>query len=173
MRFEDIVARMEPLLEQLQNSLPYNAPTYKGLPEKGIYVFFERGAPMYIGRVGSTSKQTMRNRIRQHTIPSAEHNQAVFAFRLLQEKLGVATGHGAELSRAELAKKYKSEFKEMKERVRNMEVRAVEIKDSVTQAVFEIYASLALKTTRYNNFDTHWLSAGNSAPVPSGSTFLY
>ena len=147
MRFEDIVARMEPLLEQLQNSLPYNAPTYKGLPEKGIYVFFERGAPMYIGRVGSTSKQTMRNRIRQHTIPSAEHNQAVFAFRLLQEKLGVATGHGAELSRAELAKKYESEFKEMKERV--------EIKDSVTQAVFEIYASLALKTTRYNNFDTH------------------
>ena len=101
MRFEDIVARMEPLLEQLQNSLPYNAPTYKGLPEKGIYVFFERGAPMYIGRVGSTSKQTMRNRIRQHTIPSAEHNQAVFAFRLLQEKLGVATGHGAELSRVE------------------------------------------------------------------------
>ena len=48
MRFEGIVARMEPLLEQLQNSLPYNAPTYKGLPEKGIYVFFERGAPMYI-----------------------------------------------------------------------------------------------------------------------------
>ena len=64
-------------------------------------------------------------------------------------------GHGAELSRPELAKKYEVEFKEMKERVRNMEVRAVEIQDSVTQAVFEIYASLSLNTTRYNNFDTH------------------
>ena len=43
----------------------------------------------------------------------------------------------------------------MKERVRNMEVRAVEIKDSETQTVFEVYASLVLKTSRYNNFDTH------------------
>ena len=80
MKFEDIVARMDPLLKQLQNGTPYNAPTYRGLPRKGIYVFYEHGVPMYVGRVGSTSKQTMRNRIRQHTIPSAEHNQAVFAF---------------------------------------------------------------------------------------------
>lgn len=155
MKFEDIVVRMEPLLEELQNSSPYIAPTYRGLPEKGIYVFYENRVPMYVGRVGSTSKQTMRNRIRQHTIPSAEHNQAVFAFRLLQERLDVTTGHGAELTRAELAEKYEVEFKEMKERVRNMEVRAVEIQDSVTQTVFEIYASLSLETTRYNNFDTH------------------
>ena len=132
MKFEDIVARMEPLLEQLRSGQPYHAPTYQGLPEKGIYVFYEQGAPMYVGRVGSTSKQKMRVRIRQHTIPSAKHNQAVFAFRLLQEKLGVTTGHGAELSRKKLAEKYEREFKEMKERVRNMEVRVVEIKNSVT-----------------------------------------
>ena len=132
MKFEDIVARMVPLLRQLQNGTSYNAPTYRGLPRKGIYVFYEHRVPMYVGRVGSTSKQTMRDRIRQHTIPSAEHNQAVFAFRLLQERLGVTTGHGAELSRPELAKKYKVEFNRMKERVRNMEVRAVEIQDSVT-----------------------------------------
>lgn len=155
MKFEDIVARMGPLLEKLQSGTQYTAPSYRGLPEKGIYVFYEQGVPMYVGRVGRTSKQTMRNRIRQHTIPSAEHNQAVFAFRLLQERLGVTTGHGAELSRPELAKKYDAEFKEMKERVRNMEVPAVEIQDSVTQTVFEIYASLSLNTTRYNNFDTH------------------
>ena len=59
------------------------------------------------------------------------------------------------MSREELAEKYKREFKEMKERVRNMEVRAVEIKDSVIQTVFEVYATLALKTARYNKFDTH------------------
>lgn len=154
MKFEGIVARMGPLLENLKNSTPYNAPTYTDLPEKGIYVFYEQGVPMYVGRVGSTSKQTMRQRIRQHTIPGAQHNQAVFAFRLLQERLGVPGGHGAELSRPELAKKHEVEFKEEKERVRNMEVRAVEIQDSVTQAVFEIYAALSLPT-RYNSFDTH------------------
>ena len=155
MKFEDIVAYMEPLLEQLQGSQPYHAPTYRGLPEKGIYVFCECGNPMYVGRVGSTSKQTMRQRIRQHTIPSSRHNQAVFAFRLLQERLDIATGHGTAWSRDELAMQYEQEFRDMKERVHNMEVRAVEIKDSVIQTVFEVYASLVLKTTRYNNFDTH------------------
>ena len=155
MTFEEIIASMEPLLDQLQSSPPYRAPNYQGLPEKGVYVFCELGVPMYVGRVGPTSKQKMRRRIRQHTIPSARHNQAVFAFRLLQERLGIATGHGSKLKRGQLAEKYAQEFKEMKERVRNMEVRAVEIADSVTQTVFEVYAALALKTTRYNNFDTH------------------
>ena len=155
MEFENIVARMEPLLEELLNSRPYHAPTYKGLPAKGVYVFYEEGTPMYVGRVGNTSKQTMRGRIRQHTIPSAKHNQAVFAFKLLQETLGVSTGHGAELSRAALAEQHEREFKDMKQRVHNMEVWAVAISNSVTQAVFEIYASLALNTTKYNNFDTH------------------
>ena len=57
-------------------------------------------------------------------------------------------------SRTELANNHEPEFKELKRRVRNMEVRAVEIKDSETQTVFEVYASLALKT-QYNKFDTH------------------
>lgn len=155
MKFQDIVDCMDPLLKRLQSSQPYRAPGYQGIPEKGIYVFYDQGKPVYVGRVGGTSKQNMRGRIRQHTMPSSSHNQATFAFRLLQEELGVATGHGAELSRSELAEKYEVEFKGMKERVRNMDVRAVEIEDSVIQTVFEVYASLALKTTRYNSFDTH------------------
>ena len=110
---------------------------------------------MYVGRVGSTSKQKMRNRIRQHTTPSGRPNSATFAYRLLQERLGIITGHNEKLTRGQIAKKYEKEFMEMKERVRNMEVRAVEVKESVTQTIFEVYASLALKTTRYNNFDTH------------------
>ena len=36
-----------------------------------------------------------------------------------------------------------------------MEVRVVEVRDSVIQAVFEIYAALTLGRTRYNRFDTH------------------
>ena len=55
----------------------------------------------------------------------------------------------------ELADKYEAEFREQKQRVSNMEVRAVEVTDSVVQAVFEIYAALTLGTTRYNRFDTH------------------
>ena len=149
-RFEEITARMGPLLEKLQNSPACRGETLRNLPTQGVYVFCENGRPMYVGR---SQKQSVRQRIRQHTIPSSGHNQATFAFQLLQEMLGVSTGHGTPLTRQELAQKYESEFREQKQRVRDMEVRAVEITDSVTQAVFEICAALALKTP-YNSFDT-------------------
>lgn len=152
--FERITAQMKPLLRALQDAPARHGRTLRELPKKGVYVFYEGNMPMYVGRVGRSSKQTMVNRIRQHTNPSSGHNQAVFAFKLLQEALDVSTGHGARFSRAELAQKYDSKFREQKERVRNMDVRAVEIVDSPTQAIFEIYAVLALRTMKYNSFDT-------------------
>ena len=59
------------------------------------------------------------------------------------------------MTRPEVAEKYESKFLEQKQRVSNMEVRVVEVTDSVVQAVFEIYAALTMGTTRYNRFDTH------------------
>ena len=55
---------------------------------------------------------------------------------------------------AKLAECYTPQFKEQQQLVRNMEVRAVEIKCCVTLAVFEIYAAVQLQTP-YNNFCTH------------------
>ena len=41
-------------------------------------------------------------------------------------------------------------------RVRKMQVRAVRIEDCIEQAIFEIYASVALGTVpEYNNFCNH------------------
>ena len=109
---------------------------------------------MYVGRVGNRSKQTIRHRIRQHTIPSSMHNQATFAFKLLQEHLGGPTGHEADITRQELAEENEVEFRAQKQRVERMEIRAVEVADSKVQALFEYYAILTLDTTRYNSFDT-------------------
>ena len=153
--FEDIVDQLKPLLHKLQRGPAYHGLTLRKLPKEGVYVFYENGKPMYVGRVGSKSKQTVRQRIRQHTIPSSGHNQATFAFRLLQEGLGLSAGHESDMTRPELAEKYEAKFSEQKRRVRNMEVRAVEVTDSMVQAVFEVYAALTLGTTRYNHFDTH------------------
>ena len=153
--FEEVVAQLKPLLEELQSGPAYHGRTLRELPSKGVYVFYEDGRPMYVGRVGSNSKQTVRQRVRQHTIPSSGHNQATFAFRLLQNELGLPVGHESDMTRPEFAEKYEAEFREQKQRVRNMEVRAVEVTDSVVQAVFEIYAALTLGTTQYNRFDTH------------------
>ena len=154
-RFAEIVARLEPLLQELQNGPAYSGRTLRNLPKKGVYAFYEGCKPMYVGRVGSNSKQTIRQRIRQHTVPSSGPNQATFAFRLLQEDLGLPVGHESDMTRPELANKYEAKFNGQKQKVKNMEVRVVEVTDSVTQAVFEIYAALALRTTRYNRFDTY------------------
>ena len=153
--FQDIIDKMRPLLDELQAGSVYHYHTLKSLPSKGVYVFYENGQPMYVGRTGESSKQTMRERIGQHTRDGSRSNQATFAFQLLQEKLGVQTGHGAPLTREAFAEAHKAGFIEQKRRVRKMEVRAVEVEDSVVQTIFEVYAALTLGTTRYNSFDTH------------------
>ena len=49
----------------------------------------------------------------------------------------------------------KGEYKRQRARVRNMDVRVVEIADQVEQTIFGIYAILALNTTpKYNEFRT-------------------
>jgi hypothetical protein len=45
-------------------------------------------------------------------------------------------------------------FSNAKERIRRMELRFVEEKDPLRQALLEIYVSFVLKTP-YNDFDTH------------------
>ena len=54
--FEEIVAQLGPLLEELQSGPTYQGLTLRKLPKKGVYVFYEDGKPLYVGRVGSNSK---------------------------------------------------------------------------------------------------------------------
>ena len=58
------------------------------------------------------------------------------------------------MSRQDLQEKYKETYTEQRERIREMEVHTVQIDDQAVQAVFEIYAILALGTTKYNSFQT-------------------
>ena len=50
-RFEEIVAQLESLLEELQSGPTYHGGTLRHLPPKGVYVFYEDSKPMYVGRV--------------------------------------------------------------------------------------------------------------------------
>ena len=47
------------------------------IPDKGIYVFYESGKPLYVGR-----SDRMRGSILEHGRPSSLHNSATFAFLL-------------------------------------------------------------------------------------------
>jgi len=124
----------------------------KPLPEKCVYLFGEGENYLYVGRT-----RRLRNRLRQHSIAGAQHNQAVFAFKLAREATGqmIAT-YSAQGSRKALSADptFDAAFSQAKFRVKNMDLRFVEETDPLRQALLEIYVSVVLKT-KYNDFDTH------------------
>lgn len=124
----------------------------RGAPSECIYLFSEGLQHLYVGRT-----RHLRQRLRQHSIPAAQHNQAVFAFRLAREMTGRLTAtYSKEGSRVALSSdaEFSSAFLEAKRRVREMQVRYIEERDPLRQALLEIYVAVVLKTP-YNDFDTH------------------
>jgi len=140
--FERLVS-MEPMsIENLR--LP--------IPSACIYLFSENGRHLYAGRT-----RHLRNRLRQHSIPAAQQNQAVFAFRLAREITGkLVASYTAEGSRAALVElpEFAAAFTAAKQRIRKMNLRYVEETDPLRQALLEIYVSVVLQTP-YNDFNTH------------------
>jgi predicted GIY-YIG superfamily endonuclease len=122
-------------------------------PAAAIYLFSESGKNLYVGRT-----RNMKKRFAQHSNPGSQHNQAVFAFRLAREATGkLVASYSGEGRRAALATEdavFSAAFTAAKMRVRAMEVRYVEEKDPLRQALLEIYASIVLATP-YNDFNTH------------------
>lgn len=151
--FQSIVDQMDPLLERLQSSplltrdKRERLPDEKGvIPCKGVYVLYEEGKPIYVGRANG-----IRKRLYQH---GQKGIQATFAIKLLRESLGIKADYSTEKSTKALTNRYKCEFKDQIDRVKKMSFRVVEIEDPRVQYIFEVYATLALETTRYNTFDT-------------------
>ncbi len=150
-RFQLIVDKMEPLLEQLKGSEIRNRRNLKGIPAKGVYVFYEHGKPIYVGR-----SNRLRDRILEHSRPSSTQGSATFAFKLTQEELDIPIGHAAKDNRQQLEQDdvFDQEYSKQKKRVSDMPLRVVDIEDQATQMIFEAYAILALETTHYNRFET-------------------
>ena len=148
--FHSIIDQMEPLLRKLRNSSPHTVQGgLKGLPQRGVYAFYENGLAIYVGR-----SNRMRERVREHGAESSRHESATFAYKLMLEDVGEQGGHSSKFSRKELQDKHREVYTRQRERIRGMEIRAVGIEDQRLQAVFEIYAVLALGTTNYNSFQT-------------------
>ena len=157
--WEDVVGRLPVLLNQLTDSNPIVRDSRGRLPmipKKGVYVFYESDKPLYVGR-----SDRMRERILEHGRPSSLHNSATFAFLLAME-MATCTGidcTGITRDDLQIADDFKPLYDQAKDRVRNMQVKVVEVDDAIEQSVFEVYAALRLKTTRdhsgYNDFENH------------------
>lgn len=153
--FSQYVESLHALFERLIEMSPVTIATLpKDAPSQCIYLFSDAGRHLYVGR---TRRQSLRKRLRQHSINSAQHNQAVFAFKLAREATGhLEPGYTAKDSRAALAAnpEFKQAFAEAKTRIRKMELRYVAEADPLRQTLLEIYVAVVLKTP-YNDFDTH------------------
>ncbi len=153
--FKQYVDSLHPLYERLVQMSPVTVATLPtDVPSQGIYLFSELGRHLYVGR---TQRQSIRARTKQHCVPSARQNEAVFAFKLAREITGnLRASYKTTGSRMALASgpEFMKAFLAAKERVRQMELRYVEEADPLRQTLLEIYVGVVLKTP-YNDFDTH------------------
>ena len=140
------INRMNPLMAELKGGEEQSWDEYSNAPRKGVYVFYEMGNPIYVGR-----SNNMRNRIREHGAASSDRYSATFAFKLLREALNYPGGRAEDIERA-----HKEDYRQQRERVRAMTFRAVAITDQLEQTLFETYAIIEMGTApKYNDFETH------------------
>ena len=149
--FDDMIANLPVLLDKLKSGSALRRDDLSGVPERGIYAFYENGNPVYVGRSSG-----LRSRLLAHGRPSSGHNTATFAFILAMEQAQERELSALSLKRSPREKD--PEFRELytyaKKRVSKMKIRVVEVINPIEQTVFETYASLALRTP-YNTFENH------------------
>ena len=133
--------------------LASTAFTRKGLAEHkgkaGVYVFFENGVPVHVGRT-----RNLAGRLRGHVTKS--HFSASFAFKRTRIEQGRVATYVPKGSRADLARDavFKAAFHRQIEQVKTMDVRFVEVSDPVQQYLLELYAHLEFGLP-LDEFDTH------------------
>ena len=151
--FRVYVESLHPSFERLMVMSPLKIDRLpRDLPGECIYLFSEGENHLYVGR---TTK--LRQRLRQHSIPSAPQNQAGFAFKLACEVTGrTEASYKTKDSRNALCAdpSFAEVFRQAKARVRKMDVRFIEEADPLRQDLLEIYVAVVLKT-KYNDFETH------------------
>jgi predicted GIY-YIG superfamily endonuclease len=151
--FREIVESLEPKFQQLVNSAPVTyARLPRAIPERGIYLFSEGDAHLYVGRTNH-----LRNRLRGHCSASTTHLTAAFAFRIARQKTNrLRPTYKKEGSRASLMQDeaFAAEFRAAKQRLLKMDIRYVEEADPIRQTLLEVYAAVILKTP-FNDFDNH------------------
>lgn len=113
-------------------------------PTGGVYLFSERGKPLYAGR----TRRSIKVRLQGHVTRNSE--ACPFAWRLAREQTGL------DGSREELlaTPTFVTAFESAKERIKLMKVRYVAEADPTRQALLEIYVAVA-SSAKHNDFDTH------------------
>lgn len=152
-RFRQFTESLHSSFEALMAMSPAAIETLpRGVPDRCIYLLPEGDRRLYVGRT-----RKFRKRMQQHSRPGAQHNQAVFAFKIAREVTGnTVASYRIDGSRSSLMndKEVLDAFDVSKKRIRQMSLRFVQGTDATRQALLEMYVAIALETP-YNDFDTH------------------
>jgi hypothetical protein len=148
--FQTAATAAPQLFARLMASAPFlekGIVTQKGRP--GIYVLFEGGTPVHVGRT-----RNLGGRLRGHITRS--HYSASFAFKRARRILNRVATYRPEGSRKSLVADeiFGPEFIRQIDTVKAMEVRFIEVEDPVMQYLLELYVCLELKLP-LDEFDTH------------------
>ena len=122
----------------------------RGMPKAGIYLLSERGRALYVGR-----SNNLWRRLQFHT--RNNHNQATLAFLIARRKTGfVKASYQSKGSRQDLLRnpRFRAEFDVARERIWQMDVQFVEMRDPIKQTLLEVFAALQTGA-QYNDFDNH------------------
>jgi predicted GIY-YIG superfamily endonuclease len=144
------MARVPELFAELDRGSvhPLVGTTYPQSP--AIYVFFEDGKALHVGR---TNK--LRQRIVGHRRQS--HYSATFAFKETRRATeNLEATYQAAGSRAALMKdpEFRAEFDKQRERLQAFGIKYLVVQDPIDQYLLELYAALEYKTS-LSEFDNH------------------
>ncbi len=150
-KFGEYIQRMPILLNELKGKPLLNRNELKDIPKSGVYVLYREGEPLYVGR-----SNRLKERIQEHGRPSSDHYSATLAFNIAKEIVNYKRNEHRLATRDDLEKApgFEKAFFLARKQVAEMQVKIIEIKDQIEQALFEIYAHLTLNT-KYNDFSTH------------------
>jgi hypothetical protein len=115
----------------------------------GIYVLYEDGRPVHVGRT-----RNLRKRLQGHC--SESHYHASYAFKRARAETGKRADYKPGNSRKVLAvaPDFRPAFLRQVQAIRQMQYRFLPVADPVEQYLLELYAAMELGTSM-DEFDTH------------------
>jgi hypothetical protein len=148
--FDEVIARMEPLLEQLWDSPAATRDEHESVPAApGLYLFTRGDDPVYVGQAPN-----LRRRLGEHCRPSSGPSKATLAFEIAKR---AARREGIDVdgppSRLATSDEFVPYFASSKQAVAELPVRFIELESPELRTVFEVYAALALDTGQYGADD--------------------
>ncbi len=149
--FQEAVADVPRLFGLLSKCEPF---IEKGIASQrgkaGIYVFFEDGKPVHVGRT-----RNLQARLRGHTTTN-RRAPASFAFKRTRRILKKFATYRPDGSRSALMRdpEFAAEFDRQLASVKSMHVRFVEVGDPIKQYLLELYATLEFGLP-IDEFDVH------------------